>query len=97
MANFLLRSFAAVKCEIEREDPVRAVRALQYLGMAERAHRVIVARSPMLLHSPPREFVVLSVALVILGAIDQLDQVVDFLVRLCCEEIGLGGLKQIRR
>ena len=65
-------------------------------GMAERAHRIVVARSPMLLHCPPGKLVILRVALVILGAIDQLNDVVDFLVRLCREQLRLGSLQQIR-
>src|SRR5262245_44479222 len=41
------------------------------------AARVVVAGAPMLLHAKPRKFIVLGMALVILSAIDQMDDVVD--------------------
>ena len=44
----------------------------------------------MVLHCPPRELVVLGVAFVVFGAIDQLDEVVDFFVRLCREDTRRG-------
>src|SRR3984893_16348190 len=72
--------FPAVDSEIEGKDAVRTLRALQHLRMAQSANRVVVARPPMFFHRPAREFVVLGGSLVVLGAIDQLDQIVDFLV-----------------
>src|SRR6516162_4564358 len=78
------RLVASVNSKIEGEDAIHSDRPLQYLGMPQRAHRIVVAGAPMLLHCAPREFKVLRRSFVIAGVIDQLDQVVDFLV-------GLGG------
>src|SRR5208283_2971501 len=87
--------FAAVACQIEGEEAVLAIGPFQHLRVAERAHRSVVARIPVLLHHPPRKLVILGGPLVILGPIDQLNDVVDFLVRFCGEHLRLGSLQQI--
>ena len=67
-------------CRGRRCEHLRAGRALQHLGMAQRAHGVVVAGAPVLLHGPAGELVILATALVALRAIDQLDDVVDLVV-----------------
>ena len=49
-------------------------------GMAQRMHRVVVTGPPVLLHATARELVVLGVAFILLGPVDQVYQAVDFLV-----------------
>ena len=72
--------FPPVHGKIERADPFLIAGPLQRLGMAKRAHRVVIAGAPMLLHGQPRELVVLRVALIVSGAVDQLDEAVDLVV-----------------
>src|SRR5262252_7073706 len=67
--------------EIEGEDPIRSVRPLQHLRMAKRANRIAVAGLPVLLHRAAGELVILGGTFVVLGLVDELDEVVDLLVR----------------
>ena len=47
--------------------------------MPQRADCVVIARPPMVLHRQPGKLVVFRVTLVILGPVDQVDDVVDLL------------------
>ena len=76
--------------------PSRLVRALQHLGMTQRAHHVAVAGLPVLLHRAARELVVLRRALVALGVIDQVDDVVDLLVGLLASSSASGVCRSPR-
>src|SRR5579871_1114761 len=69
--------FAAVAFEIEGEHAIEACGSHENLGMAQRTDRIVVAGTPMVLHREPGKLVVLGVAFVIPGAIDQMDDVVD--------------------
>src|SRR6267378_4342608 len=69
-------SFPSVLREIESHDALEVVRPCKHLGMAQGADRIVVPCLPVVLHAEAREFVVLRVPLVLLGAIDELDKVV---------------------
>ena len=73
-------SIATIVSEVEGAYAF-PVRTLQNLGVTQCAPRVVVAGAPMLLHAQPRELVVLGMALVIPGAIDQMNDAVDFAMR----------------
>jgi hypothetical protein len=53
-------------------------RALKYLLMPQRAHRVVVSSAPVILHRKTRE--VLRVAFVVPRAVDEVHDVVDLTV-----------------
>jgi hypothetical protein len=55
-------------------------RALNYLLMPQRAHRVVVSSAPVILHRKRRELVVLRVAFVVPRAVDEVHDVVDLTV-----------------
>src|SRR5260370_42476527 len=73
-------SFTAILCKVEGENTLEALGALEHLRMAQRAHRVAVAGAPVILHACPRELVILRVAFVFLGPVDQLHEVVDLMI-----------------
>src|SRR5262245_65919020 len=70
-------SFAVVVGEIEGGHAFEIIRPLEHLLVPQRAHSVVIAGAPMLLHGQSREFVVLRVAFVVLGAIYQVHNAVD--------------------
>ena len=49
--------------KVEDGDLVAVAGAPEHLGMAQRAHGVVVARTPMFRHRQPGELIVLRVAL----------------------------------
>ena len=61
--------------EIERVDAFPIAKPLQSLGMAQRAHCVVITGGPMLIHRQPGRLEILRVSLIVLGAIGQLDKV----------------------
>src|ERR1700756_112415 len=70
-------SFAAVPFEIECEDAVRRRGTSQRLGVPQRPDGVVISGAPMVLHRKTGKLVVFRVILVVLRAIDQLNDVVD--------------------
>src|SRR5437660_8036430 len=65
--------FTPVRSEIKSKDAFVIAGPLQHLAMAQRAARVMIAGPPMLLHAQPRELVVLGMAFVALGPINQMN------------------------
>jgi hypothetical protein len=57
----------SVNGEIESEDAFVVCRTFQHLAVAQRAARVVIASTPMLLHAQPQELVVLGMAFVTFG------------------------------
>lgn len=49
--EFFLALLAAVLRQIERKDAFVVIGALEHLGVAQRAARIVVAGAPMLLHA----------------------------------------------
>src|SRR5262249_13911337 len=70
-------SLPTILVEIEDEDPVTAFWPLQYFGMAQRPHRVLIPGTPMVLHGQSRELIILRLALVVPRVVNQVDDVVD--------------------
>src|SRR5207248_3467937 len=66
--------------KVERAHAFEPVRKLEHLGIAKRAHGVVIAALPVLLHGAAGEFEILGDAFVLLGAIDQLHDVADLVV-----------------
>src|SRR5262249_53493828 len=90
-------SLLAVLVEIEDEDPVTASRPLEHFGMAQRPHRVLIAGTPMVLHGQPRELVILRLALVVPRAVNQVDDVVDFVTAEGFERLHVITVEQLFR
>src|SRR6478735_2448224 len=66
--------------EIEGKDPIRSVRALQHLRIAKRANCIVVAGRPMFDHRAAGKLVIFGVTFIILGAVDELYKIIDFIV-----------------
>src|SRR5215471_15814849 len=66
---------------IERAHALQPVRRFEYFSMAQTFDGVAVSGEPVLFHRPPGELVVLGGALVFLGAIDQVNDVADLVIR----------------
>ena len=65
--------------------------------MAQGAARIVVARAPMLFHTDPRKLVILGMALIVPGAVYQLNDIVDLAIRSSAEQLGLRSIPQIFR
>src|ERR1700728_199237 len=68
-------SLPSVLREIEGQDALEIVRPFEDLGVTERAHRVVIACAAVVLHAEARELVILRVSLVLLGVVDELDEI----------------------
>src|ERR1700756_1349068 len=88
-------SFPSVLREIESHDALEVVRPCKHLGMAQGADRIVVPCLPVVLHAEAREFVVLRVPFVLLGAIDELDEVVHLGGGVPLEERHLRAIPKI--
>jgi hypothetical protein len=62
--------------EVEGEDAFVIGGALQ----RSRANGVVLAGAPVFLHTCAREVVILGIALVVFGAVDQMHNVVDLVI-----------------
>lgn len=67
--------------EIESCDAVGIFRSLKDLRMPKGVDGIVVTRLPMLLHAEPREFVILGIVLIYLGAVNEMHNVIGFVVR----------------
>src|SRR5215469_3563268 len=76
-----LRS-ALLRRQVKGEDAVQLFWALQHLREAERTRCIVVASLPVFFHRPARKLVMHRGSFVSPRAVDELDDVVDFLVRL---------------
>src|SRR5258708_40305790 len=72
--------FAAVGGEVEGEHALVIRGALKAFRMAQRANGVVIASPPVLLHPGARKVVILRMALVVLGAVDQVPDVVNLMI-----------------
>src|SRR5262249_53263328 len=87
---------SAILCgEIEGKDPIHSVWALQHLRIAKRANRIAVAGLPVFLHRAPGKLVILGGTFIILGAVDELDKIVDFVIRELRQPLGFRRLQQV--
>src|SRR5690606_17477840 len=79
-SSYRLRATALsvdVRGEVEGGDTIRRIRPFQNFRVGEGVKGIRVAGLPVLLHGRPRELVVLRRALVALGPVDEVDDVVD--------------------
>src|SRR5262249_44092460 len=90
----LVWSLSTVPVEIEDEDPVTATRPLEHFGMSQRAHCVVITGTPMVPHGQPRELVIFRLALVVLRAVNQVDDVVDIITADAVQRLGLLAVPQ---
>src|SRR5262249_6627679 len=97
LPNASVWSLPTVLVEIEDEDPITASRPLQYFGMAQRPHRVLIPGTPMVLHGQPREFVMLRLVLVGPRAVNQVDDVVDLVTAERFQRLHLMPVEQLFR
>src|SRR5690348_7839104 len=68
--------------DIEREHAVGAGRPLQDFGMPQRTDRIRAAGAPMIFHAPRRKFEILRIPLVVLRAVNELDDAVEVAISL---------------
>src|SRR6185503_886873 len=90
-----LASLAAVLGQIEGENAFEALRTLQNLRVTQCAPSIVVTGAPMLLHAEAREVVVLRMTLIVLGAVDQLNDVVDLALGSRSEQPCFGSALQL--
>src|SRR5262245_9648502 len=87
--------FALCCCKIECANALQPVRRLEYFSMTQRVDGVAISRQPVLFHRPPGELVVLGTALILLCAIDQVNDVADLFIRLGGQQGHLGKIAQL--
>jgi hypothetical protein len=68
---------ARVFGNVENKDALRRTWTLQHFRMRKRLYRVVVTRAPMVHHAQARELIVLRIAFVASGVIDEVDEVPD--------------------
>lgn len=79
---------------VEGANAIHLVRKLQDFRVANGADDILVAGDPVLLHGPAGELVVLGDAFVVLGVINQLHDIADFLVSLRREQAHFRTVQQ---
>src|ERR1700741_509279 len=86
---------ARLFAEIEGKDPIRSLWALQHLRIAKRANRIAVASLPVCLHRAARKLVIFGGTFIILGVVDELYKIVDFLIRELRQPFAFRRLQQV--
>jgi hypothetical protein len=86
MCRILLTSIYG---EIESEDAFVVGRPPNHFRMAQGMDRVVIPSPPMLFHALTREFAILRWPLIVLGAVDQLHDVVDLSINRVSQQCGL--------
>src|SRR5262245_31598299 len=81
--------------EIEGKDPIHSIWALQHLRMAKCANRIVVASLPVFLHRAAGKLVIFGATFIILGAVDELYKIVDFLIRELRQSLGFRRVQQV--
>ena len=89
--------FTTIALEIEREDAIKTSGAGKYLGMAQRADCVVIARAPVILHGQTGKLVVFGVTFVIPSPVDQLNDVVDLVASDRLQDLQIIVLLKIGR
>src|SRR5215475_1421819 len=95
---YWIKSFgrsASLCGEIEGKDTVGSGWALQHLRIAKRTNRVVVAGLPVFLHSAAGKLEIFGTTFIIFGAVDELDKIVDFLIRELGQPFDFGRLQQV--
>src|SRR6516165_5642732 len=79
--------------EIEGKDPIHSIWALQYLRMAKRTNGIVVAGLPVLLHRAAGKLVIFGATFIILGVVNKLNKIVDFVIRVFRQHLDLRRLQ----
>src|SRR5580692_1710274 len=82
----------AVVGEVEGEDAFAIRGAFKNFRMAERANGIMMTGAPVLPHAGAREVVILRMALVVSGAVDEVHDVVDLMIADRPEELCFGAV-----
>src|SRR5271170_6735063 len=95
----MIRSFlfAAVVEQVEGADAFVICRPLKHFWRAQGANGVVIASAPMLLHAGAREVVILRMTLVVLGAVNQVNDVVDLVIADRPEQLRLCAVLETLR
>src|SRR5258706_15136399 len=72
-------------------------RPLNYSEMAQGTDYVVIPGTPVVLHAPTRELVILRRPLITLGAVDEMDDVVDLSISHIPEQRGLWTAAELLR
>src|SRR5260221_14065228 len=72
-------------------------RPLNYSGMAQGTDYVVIPGTPVVLHAPTRELVILRRPLITLSAVDEMDDVVDLSISHIPEQRGLRTAAELLR
>jgi hypothetical protein len=72
-------------------------RPLKHFGMAQGTDYVVIPGTPMVLHAPTRELVILRRPLITLGVVDEMDDVVDLSISHIPEQRGLRTAAKLLR
>src|SRR5260370_21112789 len=72
-------------------------RPLNYSGMAQGTDYVVIPGTPVVLHAPTRELVILRRPLITLGAEDEMDDVVDLSISHIPQQRGLRTAAELVR
>src|SRR4029434_2726347 len=86
---------AILSGEIEGKDPIHSVWALQHLRIAKRANRIAVASLPVFLHRAAGNLVIFGGPFIMLRVVDELDKIVNFLIREFRQPLGFRRLQQV--
>src|SRR5262249_54344789 len=81
--------------EVQGKDPIRSLWSLQHLRIAQRANRIAVTSRPVFLHRTAGKLVIFGGTFIILGVVDELDKIVDFLIRKLRQPLGFRRLQQV--
>src|SRR6516162_2818901 len=87
----------AVTGKVEDAELIAVAGALQYLGMAQRVHGVVVAGTPMLRHGQPGELIVFRVTFEASRSIDEVHEVVGVALRDRGKKLGFLALFELFR
>ena len=85
-----------ILANVERADPFPTIGKLQYFGIRKRMPGILVAGHPMILHRAPREFKILGNPFVLLGAIDQVHDIANLVVRDLFEKFYVFAVAKFR-
>ena len=80
---------------VESSNTIAVFGPFQRAEVIERTDGVVVAGAPMILHGEPREGVVLGAVFVAEGAVDKVDDVVDFVIREAAQGLSLRSIAHL--
>src|SRR6185312_12179751 len=91
------RLLTSVHGEVESKDAFLVCRLLEHFGMAQGTDRVVIPSAPVLLHARARELIILRRPLIILGAVVEVDDIVDLSISYFSQQRGLRTAVELLR